>query len=109
MTKRMFLKLSAAILGASTAARLFGGTSDELASDDALTNWAGNYRYGTDNVHYMSSIEEVQKFVKEHESLRVLGTRHCFNGIADSVRALLSFKPMDHVVMLDPASAHSDR
>jgi alditol oxidase len=104
MTKRMFLKLSAAILGASTAARLFGGTSDELASGDALTNWAGNYRYGTDNVQYMSSIEEVQKFVKEHESLRVLGTRHCFNGIADSFRALISLKPMDHVVMLDPAA-----
>jgi alditol oxidase len=104
MTKRMFLKLSAAILGASTTARLFGGTSDERASGDALTNWAGNYRYGTDNVQYMSSIEAVQKFVREHESLRVLGTRHCFNGIADSVRALISLKPMDHVVMLDPAA-----
>ena len=71
-------------------------------SGDQLTNWAGNYRYGTDNLHRLSSIEEVQKFVKEHESLKVLGTRHCFNGIADSNRALISLKPMDQVVKLDP-------
>jgi alditol oxidase len=102
MNKRMFLKLAAAILGASSAARLFGETSDETASGNELSNWAGNYRYSTDNLHRLSSLEEVQKFVKEHESLRVLGTRHCFNGIADSVRALISLKPMDRVVMLDP-------
>jgi alditol oxidase len=102
MNKRMFFKLSAAILGAASAARLFGGTPDERTSDDPLTNWAGNYRYSTDNLHPLSSLEEVQKFVKEHESLRMLGTRHCFNGIADSVHALLSIKPMDHVIKLDP-------
>ena len=61
MTKRMFFKLSAAILGASSAARLFGGTPDEPTSGGPLTNWAGNYRYGTDNLHRLSSIEEVQK------------------------------------------------
>ena len=102
MNKRMFFKLSAALLGAASAERLFSGTPDESTSDDPLTNWAGNYRYSTENLHRLSSIEQVQKFIKEHESLRVLGTRHCFNGIADSVHALLSVKPMDRVVTLDP-------
>ncbi len=32
----------------------------------------------------------------------MLGTRHCFNGIADSTHALISLKPMDQVVALDP-------
>ena len=75
---------------------------DEPASGGQLTNWAGNYRYGTDNLHRLTSIEQVRKFVSEHDSLKVLGTRHCFNGIADSTHALISLKPMDQVVALDP-------
>jgi xylitol oxidase len=102
MNKRMFLKLSTAILGGSSAARLFGGVPDEPASGGKLTNWAGNYRYGTDNLHRLTSIERVRAFVTEHDSLKVLGTRHCFNGIADSNRALISLEPMDRVVALDP-------
>ena len=102
MNKRMFLKLSAAILGGSPGARLFGRAPDEPASGGQLTNWAGNYRYSTDNLHRLTSIEQVRKFVKEHDSLKVLGTRHCFNGIADSTHALISLKPMDQVVALDP-------
>jgi xylitol oxidase len=102
MNKRTFLKLSAAILGGSPGARLFGREPDEPASGGQLTNWAGNYRYGTDNLHRLTSIEEVRKFVKGHDSLKALGTRHCFNGIADSRHALISLKPMDQVVALDP-------
>jgi xylitol oxidase len=75
---------------------------DELASDSRLTNWAGNYRYGTDKLYRLASIEQVQKFVRAHDSLKVLGTRHCFNGIADSAHALVSLKPMDRVASLDP-------
>ena len=86
----MFLKLSAAILGGSPGARLFGRAPDEPAPGAQLTNWAGNYRYGTDNLHRLTSIEQVRKFVSEHDSLKVLGTRHCFNGIADSTHALIS-------------------
>jgi xylitol oxidase len=98
----MFLKLSAAVLGGSSGAPLLGRAPDEPGSGGPLTNWAGNYRYGTDNLHQLASIEQVQKFVKEHASLKVLGTRHCFNGIADSTQALISLKPMDRVVALDP-------
>ena len=102
MTKRVFFKLAAGIVVTSSVARLFGQMPDRPASGNSLTNWAGNYRYGMDNAHPLSSVEEVQKFVKEHESLRVLGTRHSFNGIADSVQGLISLKPMDRVVKLDP-------
>jgi alditol oxidase len=102
MNTRMFLKLSAAILGGSSGVRLFGRTPDEPASGGQLTNWAGSYRYSTDNLHRLTSVEHVRKFVKEHDSLKVLGTRHCFNGIADSTHALISLKPMDQVVALDP-------
>jgi alditol oxidase len=102
MNKRTFLKLSATLLGGSSGSRLLGQTSDGPASGDKLTNWAGNYTYSTGNLHRLTSVEQVRTFVKQHDSLRVLGTRHCFNGIADSPHALISLTDMDRVVALDP-------
>jgi alditol oxidase len=101
MNKRMFLKLSAASLGGFSGLPILGGAPDEPASNGPLANWAGNYRYSTDHLYPLTSIEQVRKFVKEHDSLKVLGTRHCFNDIADSSHALISLKPMDQVVALD--------
>ncbi len=102
MNKRTFLKLSAAMVGGSSGGPLFGGAPDDPASGGPLTNWAGNYRYSTDNLHPLPTIEQVRKFVKEHDYLKVLGTRHCFNDIADSRHTLISLQPMDQVVALDP-------
>ncbi|PYQ19361.1 MAG: FAD-binding protein, partial [Acidobacteria bacterium] len=65
-------------------------------------NWAGNLEYSTDRRHSAKSLAEVQEFVKTQRKLKVLGTRHCFNDIADSTQRLLSLKPMDKVVALDP-------
>jgi xylitol oxidase len=97
----MFLKLLSAILGGSSRGRLSPGTTDELASGGKLTNWAGNYQYGTEHLHRLASIEQVRKFVKAHDSLRALGTRHCFNGIADSKHDLISIEQMNQVITLD--------
>jgi alditol oxidase len=101
LDKRKFLKLSTAILSALSGGRLFGGAPDEPESSGKLTNWAGNFQYSTDKLYRFTSIDQVRKFVREHESLKVLGTRHCFNGIADSPHALITLKPMDQVVALD--------
>jgi xylitol oxidase len=102
MNKRTFIKLSAALLGGSSGARLLGRASDQPPSGARLTNWAGNYTYSTENVARPASVEEVRKLVKGHDSLRALGTRHCFNGIADSLHAIVSLQAMDRVVALDP-------
>jgi xylitol oxidase len=104
MNKRTFLKLSTAILGASPGARLFGQEPDRPPSGARLTNWAGNYTYSTVNLHRLASAEQVRTFVKEHDALRVLGTRHCFNRIADSSHALIRLEPMDEVVAVDAQS-----
>jgi len=101
MKKRTFLKLSAAVLGAVSGPRFFGRAADDPASGGRLTNWAGNYQYSTNNVLRPTSLEQVRKFVRENDSLKALGTRHCFNSIADSTHALISLKPMDQVVSLD--------
>ena len=73
-----------------------------MRSGRQLTNWAGNYRYSTDKAGHPHSMEKVRSYVRIGWC-RALGTRHCFNGIADNPQhALLSLKPMDRVVSLDP-------
>lgn len=58
--------------------------------------------YSTDQVYYPDSVEQVQEFVKKTDKLRALGTRHCFNKIADSADHLLSTKNLNKVIALDP-------
>jgi xylitol oxidase len=71
-----------------------------------LKNWAGNLTYSTDNVQYPKTVEEVQQIVKKHPKLKALGTRHCFNTIADSKDDLLSTKDLNKVIAIDK-NAHT--
>jgi xylitol oxidase len=66
-----------------------------------LTNWAGNLAYSTDRLREVASVEQIQSFLRSQDKVKVLGTRHCFNSIADSRYNLLSLKPMHEVVALD--------
>jgi alditol oxidase len=103
-SKRQFIGRCAMIIGGSAMAGMFGRTSASAAQDRQPANWAGNYRYSTDRLYSARSLQQVQRFVKQHGHLRVLGTRHCFNGIADSTHHLLSLREMDQVVASEPAS-----
>jgi len=67
----------------------------------ALTNWAGNIEYSTKQLYSANSLEDVRNFVKSRPRIKVLGSRHCFNHIADSEHFLLSLAPMDTVIALD--------
>ena len=69
-----------------------------------MKNWAGNYQYGTDRLYLAKSIAQVQELVRKHRNLKVLGTRHCFNGIADSTDNLISLAAMEQVIALDPTA-----
>ncbi|HEY5254549.1 MAG TPA: FAD-binding protein, partial [Acidobacteriaceae bacterium] len=100
MDKREFLKGSAA-----TAAAMMMTTFPEY---DALadttvprTNWFGNYHYSTNNVFQPASVAEVQDAVRSVAGVRALGTRHSFNGIADSHIAQISTLKLTDVT-LDP-------
>jgi xylitol oxidase len=71
-------------------------------ANQKLTNWAGNISYSTDRLREAASVEQIQSFVRAQDKLKVLGTRHCFNSIADSRYNLLSLKPMHEAVAIDP-------
>ncbi|GAB3952483.1 FAD-binding protein [Spirosoma harenae] len=75
-------------------------------SDEKIKNWAGNYEYSTTKLTKAKSIQDVQGFIKKHPKFKVLGTRHCFNSIADSKNEFLSLTEMDDVISLD-TKAHT--
>ncbi len=50
----------------------------------ARTNWSGNYTYAARVLHEPRSVDELQQVVAKAERIRALGSRHSFNGIADS-------------------------
>jgi len=83
MKKRTFIKLC-------TAAAAMPFEIDSFASPEKLVNWAGNIEYSTDNVATANSVATVQDFVRKHSTFKTLGTRHCFNRIADSTKQLLT-------------------
>jgi len=100
MEKREFLKLSAAAIAAGFAYPFFGCAGKEKK----LLNWAGNYTYGTGNLLKPSTTPEVRNMVLGQDKVKALGTRHCFNGIADSKDCLLSTEGLVDLVNLDRAA-----
>ena len=96
MKRRTFIKLSSEVTAGSALLPL----TDWMPSD-RLKNWAGNIEYSTNKVSYPKSVAEVQGLVKKQDKLKSLGTRHCFNRIADSKYHLLSTKHLNKVIELD--------
>ncbi|CAN5173285.1 FAD-binding protein [soil metagenome] len=65
------------------------------------TNWAGNLVYAAKRFVAPKTIAEAQEAVRAADKLRVLGSRHCFNDIADTTGTHLSLEHLNHVVSLD--------
>ena len=99
MLKRTFLQLLSTALASPVVAPWCS-----WAEKKKLTNWAGNLTYGTDRLKEAASIDQISSVVRAEEKVKVLGTRHCFNSIADSRDILLSVIPMHDVVALDPGA-----
>lgn len=66
-----------------------------------LTNWAGNVRFAAARVHAPASSDELQALVARSNSLRVLGSGHSFNHIADTPADLVSVAALPPTVEID--------
>jgi len=97
MKKRTFIKLC-------TAAATMPFELPSFAAPEKLSNWAGNIEYSTDNVATANSVAAVQDFVRRHSGFKTLGTRHCFNRIADSSQQLLTTDFSAQAPLIDSAS-----
>jgi alditol oxidase len=96
MKKRTFLKLSTALLSAPLLSPMIG-----CEKPARLKNWAGNLTYNTDNVVNPKSVKDLVKNVQRVQKMRTLGTRHCFNTIADSKDNLITTKHLLNILEID--------
>jgi xylitol oxidase len=103
-SRRRFIGQCANVLGASGVSGMIDRMSASASQNQPLVNWAGNYRYSTQQTTSATTLAQVQEFVRNHDRFKVLGTRHCFNGIADSADHFLSLREMKQVVQLDRAA-----
>jgi alditol oxidase len=67
-------------------------------------NWAGNYTYRAQKLHRPSTIEQAQEIIANAPRVRVLGSRHSFNDIADSLE-LITLEDMPMNVVFDRAAS----
>lgn len=101
MDKREFLKGSAAAVLMTTLKQGEAFAESLVPQQDTVprTNWSGNYHYSTDKVFQPATVAEVQDAVRSVGGVRALGTRHSFNGIADSQVAQISTLKLRDVVV----------
>lgn len=65
-----------------------------------VTNWSGNYAYQATKLHRPASVDELRTIVARAPKIHVLGSRHCFNDIADSAE-LISLDAINFGVEID--------
>ncbi|HMF70414.1 MAG TPA: FAD-binding protein, partial [Flavitalea sp.] len=102
MDKRTFIQASSIIAGGVILSPLIRCKS--RTTGEHLSNWAGNLKYSTGNVHYPKSVSEVQELVKRLSKCTALGSRHSFNTIADSTENQISTQNLNKIVSLDKSS-----
>jgi xylitol oxidase len=86
MKRKKFIKATAAFTAGSF---VLPGLScknreDGMKPQPDRKNWAGNYEYKARYVYEPRTTEEVQELIQKLGSQKALGSRHCFNSIADS-------------------------
>ncbi|WP_263408234.1 FAD-binding protein [Terriglobus tenax] len=62
-------------------------------------NWAGNYTYYASVLLTPATVEEAQAIVRDTAQVRALGTRHTFNGIADSDGVQVSLEKLTGITL----------
>jgi xylitol oxidase len=65
---------------------------------ERVTNWAGNVVFAAKQVHRPTSVDEVRRLVSAGGPLRVLGSGHSFNRMADTDGDLISLASLPRVV-----------
>jgi xylitol oxidase len=69
------------------------------------TNWAGNITFGASSFHRPAALSELRGVVGRARQVRVLGTGHSFNDMADSPGVQVSLADLPPEVEFDSAAA----
>jgi xylitol oxidase len=76
-------------------------TPANAASEGRITNWAGNVTFTAPRVLRPSSPTDLRRLVADASRVRVLGTGHSFNRIADTGGALVSVAGLPPSIEVD--------
>jgi len=68
---------------------------------EAVSNWAGNVEFRAERVHRPATLDELRRLVAEAEAVRVLGSGHSFNRIADTRGDLVLLDALPAEVEID--------
>src|SRR5687768_12768950 len=66
----------------------------------AASNWAGNHQYQAARLHEPETIDELRALVARSDRVKVLGTRHSFNDVADTTGDHVSLARFDRVLAI---------
>src|SRR6476620_3162881 len=66
-----------------------------------MRNWAGNQAFHSRRLFEPVSVEELAEIVGRSSSIRALGTRHSFNGLADTTGDHVSLARLELPIGLD--------
>ena len=101
------LQTAAMALAAGPAERLALAAAPAVSDHAPVprTNWSKNLHYGTDRVYAPTSPSDVPDIVRANAKLKGLGSRHCFNNIADSNAAQISMREVKGIAI--DAAAHT--
>lgn len=67
-------------------------------------NWAGNLTYHSRQTVVPNTLEQIQETVAQARTIKAIGTRHCFNDIADTDDTHLSLARFNNVIDIDEAN-----
>ncbi len=98
MKRKTFLKTSAVF---ATGALLSPISACQPNPKAVRQNWAGNYQYQAENLFQPKSADELQDLVKKLGQQKALGSKHCFNDIADSPLNQISTEFLNKVIAID--------
>jgi xylitol oxidase len=96
MKKRTFLKTSSLLVTGTLLSPFMTN-----AQNPPRTNWAGNLTYSTDNLYQPKTVAKAQQTIKDYDKLRVLGSRHSFNAIADSTENQINLDKFDQAMTVN--------
>lgn len=64
-------------------------------------NWSGHTPFSAARFHEPATVAELRDTVRNADAVRVIGSRHCFNDIADTTGDLVSLSRLDNDLVID--------
>ncbi|CAN2182724.1 FAD linked oxidase, N-terminal [Candidatus Nanopelagicaceae bacterium] len=66
-----------------------------------MKNWSGTVTFQDSHTHSPATVDELAKIVAKEGKIRARGSAHCFNAIADTSAASVTFENMSQEIVID--------